>query len=78
MADGDHGSVRRKRDTVAMISRKLEKNHKSFMLPTDGKATNGYENKIRWSFFNPLGNFFNLKLPCHGGASGFGLYENPA
>jgi hypothetical protein len=24
------------------------------MLPTDGKTTNGFENKIRWSFFNPL------------------------
>jgi hypothetical protein len=27
------------------------------MLPTDGKATNGIENKSRWSFFNPLDNF---------------------
>jgi hypothetical protein len=23
---------------------------KSFMGPTDGKATNGFENEIRWSF----------------------------
>jgi hypothetical protein len=31
------------------------------MLPTDGKATNGFENNIRWSFFNPLATF-NQKL----------------
>ena len=27
------------------------------MSPTDVKATNGTENKIGWSFFNPLDNF---------------------
>jgi hypothetical protein len=37
---------------------KLEKNSKSLMLTTDGKAANGFENKIRWSFFNPLATFF--------------------
>jgi len=39
------------------------------MLPTDGKAT------LEWPFFNPLGNFFNLKLLVS--ASVFGLSENP-
>jgi hypothetical protein len=33
------------------------------MLPTDEKTTNGFYFHIRWSFFHPLGNFFNLKLP---------------
>jgi len=31
------------------------------MLPTDGKTANGFENKIRWSFFNPLDNFLKFK-----------------
>ncbi len=40
---------------VAQVS--LRPHAISFMLPTDGKATNGFRNKIRWPFFNPLGNF---------------------
>ena len=35
------------------------------MLPTDGKATNGFENRIRWSFSNPLGNFFIVDSLFH-------------
>jgi hypothetical protein len=27
------------------------------VLPTDGKTANGIETEIRWSLFNPLGNF---------------------
>jgi len=47
------------------------------MLPTDGKAVNGFYFQIRWSFFNPLGNFFESKAvpPC--GISVFSLTENP-
>jgi hypothetical protein len=37
---------------------KFRKNSKSFMLPTDGKPTNGFENEIRWSFFESVGQFF--------------------
>jgi hypothetical protein len=33
------------------------------MLPTDGKPTNGFENEIRWSFLNPLGNSFFEAAP---------------
>lgn len=32
------------------------------MLPTDGKTTNGFESKIRWSFFNSVGNFFMIRF----------------
>jgi hypothetical protein len=43
-----------------------EKNSKSFMLPTNERATNGFENKIRWSFLNPLGPaiLFEINLPA--------------
>jgi hypothetical protein len=33
------------------------------MWPTDGKATNGFENKIRWSFFYSVGRFFYDSFP---------------
>jgi hypothetical protein len=32
------------------------------MLPTYGKAANGFENKIRWSFINPLAFGFKIFL----------------